>query len=226
MYPCKWEFVNVCKHTLCMFCSHCADLSTVRIPCAQTQILCRNIMCDLPYPHITIVMIMMIMCSTVISQVPQPTSKSKWVIIWLYSCAQNGDLTYPPPAHVCHPDRHATIRQIDLLVHLPRIFWSGRDWTFGILKNTLNFVNTNIFKYYYKNLLNIGENVPVADFGHYADYCAQLIPLSLLKSTLGGGDGARVMLHQICISSPMVQHTTWHLYNCTIVLHCSKLPLC
>ena len=52
--------------------------------------------------------------------------------------------------------------------------------------------------------MNIGENVPVADFGHYADYCAQLIPLSLLKSTLGGGDGARVMLHQMrlwCIFS-------------------------
>ena len=173
MYPCKWEFVNVCKHTLCMFCSHCADLSTGRIPFAQTacrQTLCRNITCDLPYPHVIIVMIMMITCSTVMRKMGT----------WPTACC-----TYMPP-------RHATNRQIDLLVHLPRIFWSGRDWTFGILNNTLNFVNTNIFKYYYKNLLNIGENVPAADFGHYADYCAQLIPLSLLKSTLGGGDGARV----------------------------------
>ena len=203
MYPCKWEFANVCKHTLCMFCSHCADLSTGRIPCAQTA---RHV--DKYYAEI-----LRVTC-------PIHMSSSSW--LWwsraVQLCAKWGlDLS---TACTCMPPRQPTIRQIDLLVHIPRIFSSGRDWTFGILKNTLNFVNTNIFKYYYKNLLNIGENVPVADFGHYADYCAQLIPLSLLKSTLGGGDGARVMLHQICFFT-----NVWTC-NMIFVLHCIKLPLC
>ena len=159
-----------------------------------------------------------------VCDLPYPSSSWLWWSCAVQLCAKWGlDLS---TACTCMPPRHATIRQIDLLVHIPRIFWSGRDWTFGILKNTLNFVNTNIFKYYYKNLLNIGENVPVADFGHYADYCAQLIPLSLLKSTLGGGDGARVMLHQIClwcIFSPMFEHATWYLYCIASNCHCANL---
>ena len=74
-------------------------------------------------------------------------------------------------------------------------------------------MNTNIFKYYYKNLLNIGENVPVADFGHYADYCAQLIPLSLLKSSLGGGGSAAHMWH--CTKLPTQYYSTMVLEYCS-----------
>ena len=205
MYPWMQMWICQCVQTYFMHVLFTLCRSG-RIPCAQTacrQTLCRNIMCDLPYPHVIIVMIMMITCSTVMRKM------GTW------------------PIHQCMPPRHATIRQIDLLVHIPRIFSSGRAWTFGILNNTLNFVNTNIFKYYYKNLLNIGENVPVADFGHYADYCAQLIPLSLLKSTLGGGDGARVMLHQnmlvVYFFSPMFEHATWYLYCIASNCHCANL---
>ena len=58
----------------------------------------------------------------------------------------------------------------------------------------------------FENISDIGENVPVADFGHYADYSAPLIPLSLLKSSLGGGGSAAHMWH--CTKLPTQYYST------------------
>ena len=77
-----------------------------------------------------------------------------------------------------------------------RYKWKGsrsRIWTSYQILVKIFQILVKIFE----NISDIGENVPVADFGHYADYCAQLIPLSLLKSSLGGGSGAGMALHQI-----------------------------
>ena len=96
MYPCKWEFVNVCKHTLCMFCSHWADLSTGRIPCAQTA---RHV--DKYYAEI-----LRVTC-------PIHTSSSSW--LWwsraVQLCAKWGlDLS---TACTCLPSRQTRHHQAD-----------------------------------------------------------------------------------------------------------------
>ena len=70
----------------------------------------------------------------------------------------------------------------------------------------------------FENISDIGENVPVADFGHYADYSAPLIPLSLLKSSLGGGGSAAHMWH--CTKLPTHFYSTtvrWYLSTVVVV---------